>query len=105
MEPGAPLARLVEEVEEGGDLESIHAGVDHGQDDAGEEQLSVNVLGRVHRSSGDLAAAFEASDAVVSGTFRTPWVYQAYIEPQVCDGMARAVGDARRSRRAPRARS
>ena len=48
-----------------------------------EEQLSGNVLDRVHRSSGDVAAAFEASDVVVSGTFRTPWIYQAYIEPQV----------------------
>lgn len=82
MEEGAPLARLVEETEDGGDLESIHAGVDHGQKDADEEQLSGNVLDRVHRSSGDLGAAFEASDIVVSGTFRTPWVHQAYIEPQ-----------------------
>ena len=83
MVPGAPLARLVEEAEEGGDLESIHAGVDHGQDDTEQEQLSGNVLDRIQRTSGDAAAALDASDAVVSGTFRTPWVYQAYIEPQV----------------------
>ena len=31
--------------------------------------------------AGDAAAAL-SSQAVVSGTFRTPWVYQAYIEPQ-----------------------
>ena len=83
MVPGAALARLVEETEEGGDLESIHAGVDHGLEDGEQEQLSANVLDRVHRRTGDAAAALEASDAVVSGTFRTPWVYQAYIEPQV----------------------
>jgi CO/xanthine dehydrogenase Mo-binding subunit len=82
MAPGAPLARLTEE-EAGGDLESIHAGVDEGEDAAEEEQLSANVLDTVTRSSGDVAAALDASDAVVSGTFRTPWVYQAYIEPQV----------------------
>ena len=83
MTPGAPLARLVEEAENGGDLESIHAGVDRGQEDGEQEQLSGNVLDRIHRKSGDAAASLEASDAVVSGTFRTPWVYQAYIEPQV----------------------
>jgi CO/xanthine dehydrogenase Mo-binding subunit len=85
MEPGAPLARLVEEADdEGGDLESIHTGVDRGQEDDPGEQLSANVLDRVTREHGDVAAAFAASDAVVEGTFRTPWVYQAYIEPQVC---------------------
>ncbi len=85
MEVGAPLARTVEEVdEEGADLESIHAGVDHGQEDDAGEQLSGNVLDRVTRERGDLAAAFAASDVVVEGTFRTPWVYQAYLEPQVC---------------------
>jgi CO/xanthine dehydrogenase Mo-binding subunit len=84
MEPGAALARAVEEVEEGGDLESIHAGVDHGQEDDPGEQLSGNVLDRITRERGDVAAAFAGSAAVVEGTFRTPWVYQAYIEPQAC---------------------
>jgi CO/xanthine dehydrogenase Mo-binding subunit len=85
MEPGAALARLVEEaVDGGGDLESVHAQVDEGQEDDTDEQLSANVLDRVTRERGDVAAAFTASDVVVEGTFRTPWVYQAYIEPQVC---------------------
>ena len=84
MQPGAPLARRVEEASDGSDLESIHAGVDHGQETGEEEPFSGNVLDRVTRSSGDAAAALEASDAVVTGTFRTPWIYQAYIEPQVC---------------------
>ncbi|MDH5334370.1 MAG: xanthine dehydrogenase family protein molybdopterin-binding subunit, partial [Thermoleophilia bacterium] len=82
MDPGAPLARRPAE-ESGGDLESIHAGVDHGDEDADTERHSANVLNRVHRAGGDVAASFATSDAVVSGTFRTPWVYQAYIEPQV----------------------
>jgi CO/xanthine dehydrogenase Mo-binding subunit len=83
MLPGGALARLDEEGEGGGDLESIHAGVDRGEDADEEEELSGNVLDTVHRSSGDATAALDASDAVVSGTFRTPWIYQAYIEPQV----------------------
>ena len=84
MEPGASVARRARDEEEGSDLESIHAGVDDDEEEADEEQLSANVLDRVHRSSGDAAAVLEGSDVVVSGTFRTPWVYQAYIEPQVC---------------------
>jgi CO/xanthine dehydrogenase Mo-binding subunit len=85
MRPGAALARIVEESDdEAGDLESIHAGVDHGQADDPQEELSANVLDRITRENGDVAAAFAGSAATVEGTFRTPWVYQAYIEPQVC---------------------
>jgi CO/xanthine dehydrogenase Mo-binding subunit len=84
MEPGAPLARTVEETDdEAADLESIHAGVDHGQEDDPGEELSGNVLDRITREQGDLARAFAGSAATVEGTFRTPWVYQAYLEPQV----------------------
>jgi CO/xanthine dehydrogenase Mo-binding subunit len=85
MEVGAPLARSVEEADdEAGDLESIHAGVDHGQEDDPGEEFSGNVLDRMTRERGDVTAAFASSDAIVEGTFRTPWVYQAYLEPQVC---------------------
>ncbi len=83
MLPGRALARVVEDDEGGSDLESIHASVSKGQESQDEEQLSGNVLDTVRRSSGNAAAVLESSDAVVSGTFRTPWVYQAYIEPQV----------------------
>ena len=85
MDVGAPLARTVEEADdEAGDLESIHAGVDHGQADDPTEELSGNVLDRITREDGDVSAAFAASAATVEGTFRTPWVHQAYLEPQVC---------------------
>jgi CO/xanthine dehydrogenase Mo-binding subunit len=85
MRPGAALARTVEESDdEGGDLESIHAGVDHGQADDPEEELSGNVLDRITRENGDVASALAGSAVTVEGTFRTPWIYQAYIEPQVC---------------------
>ncbi len=82
MTPGAPLARTAADDEGGGDLESIHAGADKGGEDE-EEDLSGNVLDTITRKEGDARAALESSDAVVEGTFRTPWVYQAYIEPQV----------------------
>lgn len=84
MAPGAPPARRPAEEEAGSDLESIHAGAGSAEEAAeGEEEgLSVNVLKRVRRRHGDAASALAGSDAVVSGTFRTPWVYQAYLEPQ-----------------------
>ena len=83
MLPGRALARVTHAEEDGGDLESIHAATDKGQQESDDEQLSGNVLDTVQRSNGDASAQLETSDAVVSGTFRTPWVYQAYIEPQV----------------------
>ena len=92
MRPGAALARLADEQETGGDLESIHAGVDEGQE-TDEEEHSGNVLNTIRRSDGDVAGLLEASDAVVSGTFRTPWIYQAYIEPQVATAWLEPNGD------------
>jgi CO/xanthine dehydrogenase Mo-binding subunit len=82
MAPGSPLARMSADEESGGDLESVHGGVGGGEE-VEDTELSANVLDTVSRSSGDATAALEASDAVVSGTFRTPWVYQAYLEPQI----------------------
>ena len=82
MAPGAPLARRPPEDEETSDLESVHAAVGSGEAELTDEDLSDNVLKRGLRSEGDLAAAFDASDAVVTGTYRTPWIYQAYLEPQ-----------------------
>jgi CO/xanthine dehydrogenase Mo-binding subunit len=84
MATDAPLARRSDDAPEGTDLGSMHAGVGDGEETADEETFSENVIDQVRRHSGDAAAALEASDAVVSATFRTPWVYQAYIEPQVC---------------------
>jgi hypothetical protein len=53
MEPGARSPARVEEADdEAGDLESIHAGVDHGQEDDPGEELSGNVLDRITRESG-----------------------------------------------------
>jgi len=81
--PEAPPARRPAREHGGSEMESIHAGVGGGDEESSDEQLSANVLKRVHHRRGDVAAALAASDAVVSGTFTTPWVYQAYVEPQV----------------------
>ncbi len=78
----APLARQAAEDDEGSSMGSVHAAVSSGEDEAPEEELSGNVLKRSFRGEGDVEAALAASDAVVGATFRTPWVYQAYLEPQ-----------------------
>ena len=82
MEPDSPLARRPSGADEGGDLGSAHAAVGGGEEEIPAEELSGNVLGRAYYADGDLDEAFAASEAVVSATFRTPWVYQAYVEPQ-----------------------
>jgi CO/xanthine dehydrogenase Mo-binding subunit len=79
---GAPRARLqTTAAGDSADMGDAHAAVAAGSlgDD---EQLSENVLGTAKLEHGDIDAALAASDAVVRGTFRTPWMYQGYIETQ-----------------------
>ena len=78
----APLARQATDDDESSELGSVHGTVSSADDDGHDEKLSGNVLKRSFRGDGDVEAAFAASDAVVTATFRTPWVYQAYVEPQ-----------------------
>jgi CO/xanthine dehydrogenase Mo-binding subunit len=82
MAPGAPLARLETTDDEGSGMGSAHADVGPEETEGGDEELSPNVTGRGTRSEGDTDATFAESDAVVSGRFETPWMYQAYLEPQ-----------------------
>jgi CO/xanthine dehydrogenase Mo-binding subunit len=83
MAPGAPLAQREEtEEEDGSGMGGAHADADEAETAETDEELSGNVLGRGTRSEGDVEAAFAESDAVVSGRFETPWMYQAYLEPQ-----------------------
>ena len=81
MELGAPLAREAGDDEASG-MESVHAAVGGSEEVLPEEELSGNVLKRSYRENGDLEQAFAGSDAVASGRFETPWVYQSYLEPQ-----------------------
>ena len=82
MAPGAPPVRVQEQRREGHDLGGAHASVDAGDDEEPAEDLSENVDGRQRMAAGDAAAALAAADARVSARLRTPWVYQAYLEPQ-----------------------
>jgi CO/xanthine dehydrogenase Mo-binding subunit len=82
MLPGAPLARTVAQDRGGTDVAGAHAAVGGGEDDAPDEDLSENVHGRLRLASGDAEAALARADATVSARVRTPWIYQAYLEPQ-----------------------
>ena len=85
MHPDSPLARLVPLVPdndaEGGSAKAAHAAVGGAGAELDDENLSANVFNRKRYIAGDTAAALDSSDATVEGTFRTSWVYQAYIEP------------------------
>jgi CO/xanthine dehydrogenase Mo-binding subunit len=82
MAPGAPRARTIERDRGGEDVGGAHAAVGGSDDEAPEEDLSDNVDGRQRLANGDVAAALAGADATRSGRMRTPWVYQAYLEPQ-----------------------
>jgi CO/xanthine dehydrogenase Mo-binding subunit len=79
--PGAPRSRVKARAAAGeSDLSDAHASVSG----AGtvDEELSENVLDTARLEHGDVDAALASSDAVVRGTFSTPWMYQGYLEPQ-----------------------
>ena len=91
--PGAPRARLVARDEgAGGDLADAHASVSAADAGPGEE-LSANVLGSARLAHGDVDAALASSDVVVAGRFRTPWVYQGYLEPQTATAWVEPTGE------------
>jgi CO/xanthine dehydrogenase Mo-binding subunit len=90
MEPGSPLARVTSIVpaqdSDGADADAVeaksaHAAVGGVGAELRDEELSANVVNRKRYTLGDAEAAFAGSAVTVEGTFRTSWVYQAYIEP------------------------
>jgi CO/xanthine dehydrogenase Mo-binding subunit len=75
MATDAPLVRVAPRL--GADIETD---ADRGASDDG--RLPGNVFSRDHYASGDPDAAFAGCAVVVEGTFRSPWAYQASLEPQ-----------------------
>jgi len=43
-----------------------------------------NLLKDVHIRKGDVAAGFAEADIIVEGTYRTPFIEHAYMEPEAC---------------------
>lgn len=93
MRPDAPRAVLQRQDAQGADVGAAHASVDGEAGETDDEPLSGNVIGRQRMVGGDAAAALAASDATVSGRFRTSWMHQAYLEPQAATAWLEPEGD------------
>jgi CO/xanthine dehydrogenase Mo-binding subunit len=92
MASGAPLARLERRGSSDGGIESVHAAVGGGGQDACDEDFSENVVGRPSYSLGDVSEALAGSAAVVARRYRTGWVHQGYLEPQVATAWVEGAG-------------
>jgi CO/xanthine dehydrogenase Mo-binding subunit len=79
--PGAPLARTAGGGEEADT--AMHGEAGAGEEGGDEEPLSGNVLDVIAYAEGDPDTAFAECAAVAEGRFRTSWVHQSYLEPQV----------------------
>jgi CO/xanthine dehydrogenase Mo-binding subunit len=52
-----------------------------------------NVASHQRYSRGDVDAAFASAAVVVEREYRTPWVHQSYLEPQVCAATVDPLGN------------
>jgi CO/xanthine dehydrogenase Mo-binding subunit len=91
IRPGSPLARVRRGATGGSDLADAHAAVSAGGVE--DEELSENVLGSARLTNGDVDTELAASDVVVEGTFRTPWIHQGYLEPQAATAWLEPEGE------------
>jgi CO/xanthine dehydrogenase Mo-binding subunit len=57
-----------------------------------EEPQSANVASHQRYHRGDVEKAFAEADVIVEREFRTPWVHQSYLEPQVCAATVDPLG-------------
>jgi CO/xanthine dehydrogenase Mo-binding subunit len=67
----------------------------HGAAGGGSEQekpQAANVASHQRYHRGDVEQAFREADVIVEREFRTPWVHQSYMEPQVCAATVDPLG-------------
>ncbi len=67
----------------------------HGAAAGGSEQekpQAANVASHQRYHRGDADKAFREADVIVEREFRTPWVHQSYMEPQVCAATVDPLG-------------
>jgi CO/xanthine dehydrogenase Mo-binding subunit len=94
--PGAPLAKTTTEDtaddgdEDGSDLTDAHASVAAAELD---EKYSDNVKTTARLPNGDTDAELAGSHITVKARFTSPWVYQAYLEPQAATAWLEPDGE------------
>src|SRR5206468_10714818 len=57
-----------------------------------EKPQAANVASHQRYHRGDVEKAFAEADVIVEREFRTPWVHQSYMEPQVCAATVDPLG-------------
>src|SRR3981081_75090 len=88
MRPGASVVRLRAN---GNDEElAMHGAAGGGSEQEAPQAANVASHQRYHR--GDVEKAFREADVIVEREFRTPWVHQSYMEPQVCAATVDPLG-------------
>jgi CO/xanthine dehydrogenase Mo-binding subunit len=89
LQPDAPVVR------ERGAIDEEELG-EHGAAAGGTEAeapQAPNVASHQRYRRGDVEQAFRAADVVVEREYRTPWVHQSYLEPQVCAATVDPLGN------------
>ncbi len=89
LQPDAPVVRLSTN---GSDEElGMHGAAGGGSEAEAPQAPNVASHQRYHRGDADKALA--EADVVVEREYRTPWVHQSYMEPQVCAATVDALGN------------
>ncbi|HEX8967162.1 MAG TPA: xanthine dehydrogenase family protein molybdopterin-binding subunit [Chloroflexota bacterium] len=89
MRPDAPVVRM----RVNGNDEELGM---HGAAAGGSQQETLqapNVASHQRYQRGDVDKALAEADVVVEREYRTPWVHQSYMEPQVCAATVDALGN------------
>jgi CO/xanthine dehydrogenase Mo-binding subunit len=89
LKPDAPVVALhgADDEEELG----MHGAAAGGSEEEQPQAPNVASHQRYHR--GDVDKALAEADVVVQREYRTPWVHQSYMEPQVCAATVDALGN------------
>ena len=90
LSPDSPVVRMRAD---GNDEELGMHGAAAGGNKEEEKPQSPNVASHQKYERGDVDKAFAEADVVVEQEYRTPWVHQSYMEPQVCAANVNALGN------------